>query len=146
MSTLETPMMPRWFVPVTGLVLAGVIGVSAVARLSTPRHAAPVPAIASASLRFADLPDGGVRAVDAAGRTLAIIPARDDGFLRMTLHLLVETRVRAGADPQAPFTLTEHAGGHFVLTDPESRESIELEAFGPSNVAEFAALLQDKAL
>jgi putative photosynthetic complex assembly protein len=140
MSTLETPMMPSWFVPLTGVLLAGVLGVSALARLS-PGHVVQPPVVASAVLSFADLPDGAVRATTADSMTNATIPARDDGFLRMTLHLLVGMRLREGTDPHAPFILTEREGGHFVLSDPGTHQSVELEAFGPSNVAEFAGLL-----
>jgi putative photosynthetic complex assembly protein len=142
MSTMEGPMMPRWFVPVTGLVLAGVLGFSAVSRIDQV-HVAGAPSIASASLRFADEPNGSVQASTADGRVLAQIPARDDGFLRMTLRLLAEQRMAQGFNGQTPFILTEQAGGHFILTDPTIGQHVELEAFGPSNVAEFSSLLQD---
>jgi putative photosynthetic complex assembly protein len=144
MSTMESPVMPAWFLPVTGLVLAGVLGLSAAARLS-PSHPAAAPVIASAALTFADEPNGSVLASTADGRVLASIPARDDGFLRMTLRLLAEQRMRQGFDATAPFILTEQAGGHFVLTDPTIHQNVELEAFGPSNVVEFSSLLQDAA-
>jgi putative photosynthetic complex assembly protein len=142
MSTLESPVMPRWFLPLTGLVLASVLGLSAAARLSQA-HVAPPAVIASAALRFADGPNGSVLASTADGRVLATIPARDDGFLRMTLRLLAEQRMRQGFNGQAPFILSEQVDKRFVLTDPTIGQHVELDDFGPSNVVEFSSLLQD---
>jgi putative photosynthetic complex assembly protein len=144
MNTIEAPMIPAWFLPITGVALACVIGLSAVSRLTATPPVATAP-IASASLLFADQPDGTVLAMTATGAKLAIIPARQNGFLRMTLHLMVGLRQREDKDSHAPFTVAESAAHHYVLSDPQTGQTVELEAFGPSNVAPFAAILKDAA-
>lgn len=128
------------------LGLAGLLGVvilaAGVARLESTRAPAPAP-LASITLQFADLADGGVAVRDAAtGRLVRDIPARQDGFLRMTLRMLVAARARDGVGPAAPFLLAAYAGGRLQLRDPATGQNIELEAFGPSNIAEYAVLME----
>lgn len=130
-----------------GAALGGTLLVTAAARLGFHQPPSQAPVIASAWLAFIDLPDGGVAVRDARTQALiANIPARDDGFLRMTLRLLGAARARQQVAPtapqaRAPFLLTESSAGMMQLSDPATGQRIELEAFGPSNIAEFSRLL-----
>jgi putative photosynthetic complex assembly protein len=132
-------LAPRLIPGVIVLTLSGVMLCAALARLANFAGApAAPPVIAKAELSFTDLADGGVAVRDAAsGEMVATIPARDDGFLRMTLRLLAAARLRQHIGQEQPFMLTEFAGGRMRLADPATGLSIELEAFGPSNVGEF---------
>lgn len=139
-------LAPRLIPTVAAVVLGGTLLCAVAARLTG--FAAPPPApqpVASLSLNFADLADGGVAVRNAAThQVIATIPARDDGFLRMTLRLLAAARARRHIGEAPPFTLTEFPGGRMALADPATGQSIELEAFGPSNIAEFARFFKPR--
>ncbi len=133
----------------TGAVVAVVLGAAllsaTLARLTgyaTPP--APPPIVAARALSFTDLGNGGVAVKSPDGARIATIPARGDGFLRMTLRLLAAARMRRHIGPREPFELTEFAGGRLQLRDPATGLHVELEAFGPSNEAEFIALMRAK--
>jgi putative photosynthetic complex assembly protein len=123
-----------------GASLAGVFG----ARLLMPAGGAAVGAaiVETRSLRFIDQPDGSivVRAV-ADGRQVGVIAAGEDGFVRSTLRGLNRERKRFGTDMTAPLDLVHRADGSLVVTDPTTGFSVDLGAFGPSNVASFAAFM-----
>ncbi len=143
MNATAAAPFPRLPLAVTILVLSLVLAGSALSRLTGFAKSQQLPpVVASASLTFTDLPDGGVGVRDAAtGNTIARIAARDDGFLRMTLRLLVVGRQRDNLGPEKPFRLDELQGGRLELTDTATGQQLELLAFGPSNTAEFANLL-----
>ncbi len=136
---LLSRLLPRVIPGIIVVTLGGVMLCAALARLENfARSPAAPPAIAKAELSFTDLADGGVSVRSASsGQVVATIPARDDGFLRMTLRLLAAARLRQHIGQEQPFTLTEFAGGRMLLADPATGLSVELEAFGPSNVGEF---------
>jgi putative photosynthetic complex assembly protein len=131
---------PKLLPAAATLILGGSLILAATARIENfAAPPSPPPATATTALNFIDLPDGGVAVHAAAdGALVATIPARDDGFLRMTLRLLAAARARQNIGRAAPFTLTKMPGGRLRLADPATGLTIELEAFGPSNVAEFA--------
>lgn len=140
--------LPARIIPVAaGVILGGTLMAATIARLTGfATLPAPPASLASLSLRFADLPDGGVAVRNAVnGAQIAAIPARDDGFLRMTLRVLYNFRLREGIGPQAAFTLTEYPGGRMALADPATGQQVELEAFGPSNVREFSEFFMNGA-
>jgi putative photosynthetic complex assembly protein len=138
MSTLAA-QHPRLIPSVAVVMLGGAMLAATVARLTGYAAQSAPPEIAQLPLNFADLPDGGVAVQNAAtGALIETIPARDDGFLRMTMRLLAGTRARENITAPAPFLLTEFTGGRMQLSDPQTGLKIELEAFGPSNIAEYA--------
>jgi putative photosynthetic complex assembly protein len=143
MSAAVAPF-PRLPLMATVSVLAGVLVCASVARVThfaTP-EAAPA-ALASTMLTFNDMPDGAVAVrLAGSGRTVETVPARDGGFLRSTMRVLATERERSGIGPAAPFTLTALPGGRMTLADTATGETLELEAFGPSNEAEFATILK----
>jgi len=139
MSTLAAPAT-RMIPGAIGGLLGGVLLCAILARVTDYATLPPSPpVVARVALTFADRPDGGIAVHNAAsGALVASIPARDDGFLRMTLRLLAAARMRAHIGPATPFIVTEFTGGAMRLTDPATGQNVELEAFGPSNIAEFA--------
>jgi putative photosynthetic complex assembly protein len=144
-STASAPQFLNRLIPVTVAVMIGGTLIAATAARLTGYGAGPsLPAVVAAeSLAFNDTADGGVAVRNAeTGALIAQVPARKDGFLRMTLRLFEAARQRGGVSPAQPFELTQFAGGRMRLSDPATGQSIELEAFGPSNIGEYAKFLQ----
>lgn len=125
-----------------GLVVIALSG-AAYGRLTGQSATAPPAAsvVASRSLRFADRADGAVVVTEAGGGPVAVVAPGTNGFLRGVLRGLAQERLRQDAGAATPFVLTRWSDGRLSLTDPVTRRSIYLEAFGPSNVAPFAVLL-----
>ena len=93
-------------------------------------------------LQFADLADGSVAVTDAVdGTTVAVIERGEGGFVRGMMRALARVRMQQGVGPEPPYALASQADGRLVLQDPATASQIPLDAFGPSNVAAFAALL-----
>jgi putative photosynthetic complex assembly protein len=69
----------------------------------------------------------------------------EGSFLRGVMRSLV--RQRRGLDIAAgtPFELTRYRDDRLIIRDPVTGEQIDLVAFGPSNAAVFAALLEPAA-
>jgi putative photosynthetic complex assembly protein len=141
MTTLAA-QLPKLVPGAVAVILGGTLVCATAARLANFAAPATQPApIASLALTFTDLPDGGVAVRNAAtGQLAATVPARNDGFLRMTLRLLAAARLRQNIGQAQPFELIEFAGGRMRLSDPATGLAVELEAFGPSNVGEFTRL------
>ena len=100
------------------------------------------PALASRDLRFEDGADGSVAAFDARdGRLVTRFAPGTNGFLRASLRGLAHRRVFSG-DYDPSFHLTAWADGRLTLDDPSTGGVIDLEAFGSSNEAVFAKLLE----
>jgi putative photosynthetic complex assembly protein len=93
-------------------------------------------------LRFDDRADGAVVVTDLAGAAVAVIPARSEqGFVRGVLRGLARERRMAGIGSDSPFRLTLWSDRGLTLTDLATGRAIELNAFGPTNRAAFAAML-----
>jgi putative photosynthetic complex assembly protein len=144
MSAAAAPF-PRTPLFATVAVLAGVLVFSAAARFTgyaTPP--APPPVIATTALTFSDLPDGGVAVHDyATGKIVSTIAARNDGFLRTTLRVLVGQRMKENLGDEKPFMLQALQGGRIQLTDTATGQTVELEAFGQNQINEFLPLIHD---
>lgn len=66
----------------------------------------------------------------------------EGGFVRGSLRALRYERERRGlAFDGAPYRLVEWRNGRLTLDDPETGYHIELNAFGPANVAAYRTLL-----
>ena len=105
------------------------------------RHAGG-PAPVSIDLRFADLPDGGVAVLRAAdGAEVAVLAPGADGFIRATLRGLVRERKRGDFGSEPPFRLSAWTDGGLSLEDTATGRTLDLRAFGPTQVEAFARLL-----
>jgi putative photosynthetic complex assembly protein len=127
-----------------GLVVTSVLAVAS-ARLTghDPRVVADAPARHERLLRFEDRDDGTVAVRDPAhaDTLVAVVPAQQQHFLRSTVRGLMRERKRHGIGPEPAFSLVARADGRLTLQDPTTGRRIDLESFGPTNAALFAALL-----
>lgn len=121
---------------VIGATIARLYGLSA-----TPPPPAAV--IETRDLRFADRADGAVVVTDARSGEDQVLAPGTNGFVRGVMRGLAQERLRQGADGTTPFQLTRWSDGRLSLTDPVTHRSVYLEAFGPTNAAAFAALLDN---
>jgi len=136
-----------------GLVLFALVAVSA-ARLAGFSGVAAVPeparpaqwAAGARRLTFEDRPDGTLRVSDAlSGRVVADLEPGSGGFVRGMMRAMARHRRLQGVGAEAPFLLSYSDHGRLVLDDPATGQRIAIDAFGPSNLADFAALLETPA-
>jgi putative photosynthetic complex assembly protein len=129
-----------------GLIVLALAG-AAYGRLSGQSATAAPPAaiVQSRDLRFTDRADGAVVITEATGGLVQVVAPGTNGFLRGVLRGLAQERLRQDAGAETPFVLTRWSDGRVSLTDPVTNRHVYLEAFGPSNVAPFAALLDSPA-
>ena len=115
-------------------VRVGVIG--------SPTLIPPATPILSRELRFEDWPDGAVAIHEARdGSMVDVLPPGTNGFVRGVLRGLARERKRHEVGQQPPFRLTLWDDGRLSLEDQTTGRQIELEAFGPTNLAAFSRLL-----
>jgi putative photosynthetic complex assembly protein len=93
------------------------------------------------SLRFEDRTDGGVAVVDGRSGALLTVLHGEQGFVRGTLRALARERHARGLGAAQPFTLMARADGGVTLYDPATQQKVDLDSFGPTNVAEFSRFL-----
>lgn len=135
--------LPRGMVFGTALVLVGTFF------LTTLGHQAPVnPAAAGAlpaatrDLRFTDRADGAVVVTDARdGRQIEVVEPGTEGFVRGAMRGLVRQRRIAEIGPDLPFRLSAWPDGRITLQDTANGNTMELHAFGRTNVEAFLRLL-----
>lgn len=116
----------------------------AAARLSgyNASQVPPSPAMQSRDLRFTEGTDGVLVVQDVAdGSTVATLPAGGEGFLRGVLRSTARARMGARVAQDTPFRLARLADGRLTLKDLGTQRVIELNSFGPTNVASFAVFL-----
>ncbi len=123
-------------------MLAAVTCVAALEHFSSSQTEVPVSAPAARRLlRFNDMPDGGVAVTDAQTGQLVTKITGQAGFFRVILRGFAQRRQFESLPKEPPFSLTRWADGRLTLDDPLTRRHVELEAFGPTNEAVFATLL-----
>ncbi len=139
---LRTPSKPVIVIAALACIMAA-IGIEA--RLAQPGGQSPrASAVQAADLVMQDHDDGSVTVTQAGtGALVETVPPATNGFLRVVLAGLVRERRREemGA-PTAPFRLTRWSDGRLTIDDSATGKLIELEAFGPTNEAAFARLLE----
>ncbi|MDZ7589712.1 MAG: photosynthetic complex assembly protein PuhC [Rubrivivax sp.] len=138
--------MPRGPLLAIGAVLLVVlVGVAGVRLSGTDIREPDAQAVVTRSLRFEDRPDGSVAVLDATtGQQIDAVQG-EAGFLRGTLRAMARERRKQGLGSAPPFELIARADGRLTLADPATGERIDLESFGPTNVATFARLLTAQA-
>ena len=120
----------------------------AAARLSgyNASQVPPSPAVLSRDLRFIDGADGVLLVQDGAdGSTITTLPADGEGFLRGVLRVTNRARMNAKVAHDTPYRLARLADGRLTLKDLGTQRVIELNSFGPTNVASFAVFLNGVA-
>jgi putative photosynthetic complex assembly protein len=148
-------MLPRGTLILAGALVTFAFGAAAAVRIAgvppvaspaAMRAASGVAPVASRDLRFSDRADGAVVILDVrSGRIASVIqPGEETGFVRGVMRGLARERHQRGIGAAEPFNLTLWRDGELSLTDSATGRSIEMTAFGSSNRATFAALLQPK--
>jgi len=69
----------------------------------------------------------------------------EQGFLRGTLRALARDRRMRNLTSESPFELTLFKDGRLSIIDTLTGRGIDLEAFGPDNVAVFSKILAESA-
>ena len=132
------------------LVLAAVFAIAAAFALvgyakATGTGGTPRPSAAVAQerlLRFADRADGGVAIIDAdADVEVGLLEPGSAPFIRGILRSFARERRMNEIGAEPPFRLARRADGTVFMSDPSTGRSIELDAFGSTNEADFARLL-----
>jgi putative photosynthetic complex assembly protein len=153
-QTLAPSMLPRTTLVAAGALVLFTLAATSIVRLA---HIAPAASpellraqqhilpVKTRSLRFVDRADGAVVITDVGGATAAVIaPGETTGFIRGVMRGLARERRAHGIGDGPPFTLTLWRDGELSLTDTATGRAIELTAFGTTNRATFAALLDAK--
>jgi putative photosynthetic complex assembly protein len=126
------------FLVLISLALVGI------ARLTGFKPATPPAstAVASFDLRFEDRADGSVLIYTSSdGRLVDTLAPGTNGFVRGVLRGLVRERRADHIGEEPPFRLTRWADGRLSLDDASTGRHVDLEVFGPTNAAAFAAIL-----
>ena len=132
----------RWPLLAIGGLIATTIAITAAVRLSGMSITQPdAPVLMARTLLFEDRPDGGIDVLDGQTHQRVETVVGEAGFVRGTLRGLARDRRRAGLGPSLPFDLIAHTDGRLTLIDPSTAHRIDLESFGPTNMAAFAQLL-----
>jgi len=98
------------------------------------------------TLLFSDGADGEVVISDAASSVIVRrLTAGEGSFIRGVVRSLVRTRHQQGLFAQTGFHLNLYEDGRLQLIDPLTGQVIDLVAFGPTNMAEFAGLLDQES-
>ena len=137
------PSFPRGALVGAGGLVALALAMAISGRLNGPEKSVePTPAVMQRDLSFDDRADGTLAVTDTDSHALvSVIGHGQDNFVRATMRGLAQQRIRDGLGPQMPFRLTRWADGRLTLLDPDTRRSVELEAFGETNETAFARLL-----
>ncbi|MFE1598867.1 photosynthetic complex assembly protein PuhC [Methylobacterium sp. ID0610] len=143
MSEPDLPV-PRGQIRAAALLVAFAIGAVAIGRVGdvgTTRMPEARP-VAILDLAVQDRDDGAIALTDARdGRLVAVVRPGEDGFLRATLRVMAQARLREGLPRDPPFRLVRWDNGTLSLDDVASGRRVNLEAFGFTNAAAFARLL-----
>ncbi len=121
---------------VTAVVLCALAHATGIGTTTSP---APV-AVASRDLVFTETDDGLLRVAEAGpnGREVLSFDAGDGGFIRAMVRGLTRNRTRYGEPAVGAFRVTRSADGEIWLQDVGTRQSVDLQAFGPTQVQAFA--------
>ncbi len=138
----QSPVFPRLplfavFTVLTVTVVGAFIGRVTHAGVTIPGTSL----VAERDLRFLDRDDGAVVVKSAKDGHEVAVYTGEQGFLRGTLRGFARTRHLSGLGPEQPFQLSRWSDGRLTLDDHATGQHVELMAFGPTNVAVFAPLL-----
>ena len=130
---------PRWVLYcAAGFIAFSLISVGLVRITGNGPDQKAAAATMQRSLVFKDHQDGGVRVEDGVtGETLTVLHG-EQGFVRGALRALTRERYSRGIGSTAPFELIARVDGRVTLFDPSTGQRVDLESFGPTNVAEFS--------
>lgn len=140
-------ILTGWAVLVMGLLTVTSVVLVMTARATNfgVMRVEPSQAIEVRAVRFEERSDSTIAVYDAgATQPFHLIAPDQSGFIRGTMKALQHFRRVNRADPSTPFELVRWADGRFSLRDTADGREIALEAFGPSNAADFRRVLNAK--
>jgi putative photosynthetic complex assembly protein len=148
-ASLGPDTFPRWVLWSAGGVIAFALISVGMVRLTGngPDQLAAAATLTLAqskqtrALRFEDRPDGSIAVIDGATGVPLVSVQGEQGFLRGTLRALTRERRARGLGAEVPFQLISRADGGMTLLDPLTSQRVDLDSFGPTQVAAFAPLL-----
>ncbi len=133
---------PKWALYCAGFIIAfSLISVGLVRITGNGPDQLAASVALQRSLRFEDRPDGAVAVIDGNTGALLTTVRGEQGFVRGTLRALTRERYSRNIGSGPPFLLIARTNGRLTLADPATGEHIDLESFGPTNMAEFAHFL-----
>jgi putative photosynthetic complex assembly protein len=139
---------PRGALLSAAVLIAASLAATGFARFSgigvTQRPEAAI--VQSRELQFEDRADGAVVVYDARSEQIAAVLAPEtNGFVRGVMRGLARERRREDIGSGPPFMLTRWSDGRLSIEDEATHQRIELVAFGPTNFAAFARLLDNRS-
>ncbi|MHA6720389.1 photosynthetic complex assembly protein PuhC [Sphingomonas sp. RS6] len=144
-------MLPRGTLVIAGAMVLFALAAASFVRIAhIPPAASPVlmraeagiRPVKSRDLRFIDRSDGAVVIQDVKGGIAAVVvPGQQTGFMRGVMRGLARERRARGIGDGPAFRLTLWQDGQLSLVDSATGRALELTAFGSTNRATFAALL-----
>jgi putative photosynthetic complex assembly protein len=142
------------YVPKEALIAAGSLILLTIVTVAVFRVAGLEPAarisaddrpVAMTELKFEDSPEGAVVIHEISDgrpvRVVQVIESGEGGFIRGVLRSLARSRKASGIGREHPFLLKLQPNGTLLLEDPQTDQRIDLQAFGPTNIESFRALL-----
>jgi putative photosynthetic complex assembly protein len=144
----EGPIGVRHLQVMVAVMLAALIYVTYVTQFSSKIAQDTSPSVMTQQLVFKDDANGDIlieilqasRQAGQQGESVLRFSG-EQGFLRGTLRALARERKSRHLSPEAPFELALHQDGRLSITDTLTHQGIDLEAFGPDNLAVFVAIL-----
>jgi putative photosynthetic complex assembly protein len=131
------------------LLLTGAVSLGLMAKpatMSERRSEQRISIVSQRDLLFLDQADGSVLIRDVANDQTAatMLPGSNSGFIRGVMRGLARDRHLRDLSGDKPFRLTLWSNQNLSLTDLATKRTIELNGFGDTNRAAFAALLEAK--
>ncbi len=124
------------------LVLVALLGTIWVRMSGQDIREPDAPVAMTRTLLFADRSDGAIDVTEAGSGALVQRIEGEQGFIRGTLRGFARERRARGVGPEAPFELVRHTDGRLILIDPSTGRRVDLGSFGPTNLADFARLIE----
>ncbi len=136
--------VPRGFIIGAGILILFALAATLFSRTADVGRVAMPPAevVESQSIRFVARGGGSYDVHEqTTGRVIASLEAGEGGFVLGALRGLNRNRMRQGVDYEAPYEIIRWSDGRLTLVDRAADQTIEADAFGPTNAESLARLL-----
>ncbi|MEM9383737.1 MAG: photosynthetic complex assembly protein PuhC [Pseudomonadota bacterium] len=102
------------------------------------------PALQERHVVFIDEADGTLLVVDVdTDRTIRRVPSEEEAFMRALVRAVERDRYAHSVEAGLPITISAREDGDLLLIDETTGLLYHLRAFGPTNLAAFARLLEE---
>lgn len=96
-------------------------------------------------LFFRDAANGNVNVYDAiTKKRIGSFGKGEGAFVRISMRSMAHSRKQKEIDPRLPYRLVKLSDGNMRIVDPQSGDSIRLNAFGQVAIKSFAKFLIDQ--